>query len=303
MIYRCCDTHTSSTDIIDDCFAIFSRSDLISILPYETCIPLSVGWLHFASKTFTKSEDLLLWSENQWILRRKGFIDFWKFHDERSRCRDFFSSESITYSDFYSICIVTIIRSELYRYPDNPVSLTIDRPTSFSILLKWRLIITSPKTISPIIRCVIITPIYSIGEWSIFDLRTIIVFCFYDTFDREIPLIHISIPGIVWIRITCFSESFYGIIFEIRALQIDTRGKCRILKYFNLEIRSSILYIFKRIIRDNTQSIGTKGSLFWNLIFKRDRSKFIWLKGRALHFSSKRITDNDIKYIFFRNEE
>ena len=81
-IYRCGDTHSTCSDIIDECFTIFSFIDLISILPYETCIPLPISWFHLSTEAFSRGEDFFLRGERKGIIGRKGFIPSWKLHDE-----------------------------------------------------------------------------------------------------------------------------------------------------------------------------------------------------------------------------
>ena len=81
-IYRCGDTHSTCSDIIDECFTIFSFLDLISILPYETCIPLPISWFHLSTEAFSRGEDFFLRGERKGIIGREGFIPSWKLHDE-----------------------------------------------------------------------------------------------------------------------------------------------------------------------------------------------------------------------------
>jgi hypothetical protein len=45
--------------------------DLISILPCETRIPDSIFWFDLSDERFARCEDLLLRSEEEWIIRRK----------------------------------------------------------------------------------------------------------------------------------------------------------------------------------------------------------------------------------------
>ena len=65
--------------------------DLISILPYEALIPLSIERLHLSGDSIGRREDLLLRGEHEGILRRERLIRRWKLHDEGSWSRHFFS--------------------------------------------------------------------------------------------------------------------------------------------------------------------------------------------------------------------